>query len=142
LSAPAAHPTITDTNPERIELIRYTENVINTYPQGFHNAKSRWDYFADVKSLALPFLIRAIGVERFDKKRLEIQVTDSGKGIAEDILPNLFGRFVTRTFGDENKCGTGLALYIANQMHIVDKYLDIITDRPGEPMYYCATIPC
>jgi signal transduction histidine kinase len=31
-----------------------------------------------------------------DNKRLEIQVTDSGIGIAEDILPNLFGRFVTR----------------------------------------------
>ena len=45
-----------------------------------------------------------IGMERFssiDNKRLEIQVTDSGNGIAEDILPNLFGRFVTRPFGDE-----------------------------------------
>jgi len=33
--------------------------------------------------------------------------------MAEEIPPNLFGRFVTRTFGDENKRGTGLALYIA-----------------------------
>lgn len=58
----------------------------------------------------------AIGIERFvsiDNKRLEIQVTDSGNGIAEYILPNLFGRFVTRTIGDENKRGTGLALYIS-----------------------------
>jgi signal transduction histidine kinase len=58
----------------------------------------------------------AIGIERFvsiDNKRLEIQVTDSGNGIAEDILPNLFGRFVTRTIGDKNKRGTGLALYIS-----------------------------
>jgi hypothetical protein len=60
LSAPASDPTITDTNPGSIELISYTENIINTYPQALHNAKSRWDYFADVKSLALPFLIRSI----------------------------------------------------------------------------------
>ena len=59
-------------------------------------------------------------MDSIDNKRLEIQVTDSGNGKAEDILPNLFGRFVTRTFGDENKRGTGLALYIANP--IVDAH--------------------
>ena|GEM_PF-6283267 len=52
-------------------------------------------------------------MDSIDNKRLEVTVTDSGNGIAEDILPNLFGRFVTRTFGDENKRGTGLALCIA-----------------------------
>ena len=47
-----------------------------------------------------------------DKKRVEIKVSDSGSGIAEDILPNLFDKFVTKTLGKENKSGTGLGLYI------------------------------
>jgi signal transduction histidine kinase len=47
-----------------------------------------------------------------DKKRVEIKVTDSGGGIAEDILPNLFDKFITKTLGNENKRGTGLGLYI------------------------------
>jgi signal transduction histidine kinase len=48
-----------------------------------------------------------------DKERVEVRVSDSGRGIAEDILPNLFGKFVTKTLGNENKRGTGLGLYIA-----------------------------
>ena len=51
----AADPTIASANPERIQVINYTENIIDTYLQALHNAKSRWDYFADVSSLALPF---------------------------------------------------------------------------------------
>jgi signal transduction histidine kinase len=47
-----------------------------------------------------------------DKKRVEVKVSDSGSGIAEDILPNLFDKFVTKTLGNENKRGTGLGLYI------------------------------
>jgi signal transduction histidine kinase len=47
-----------------------------------------------------------------DKKRVEVKVSDSGSGIAEDILPNLFDKFVTKTLGTENKRGTGLGLYI------------------------------
>jgi hypothetical protein len=60
LSVPAADPTIADTNPERIEVICYTENIMNTYLQALHYAKKRWDCFADVKSLDLPFLIKSI----------------------------------------------------------------------------------
>jgi signal transduction histidine kinase len=48
-----------------------------------------------------------------DKGRVEVKVSDSGGGIAEDILPNLFDKFVTKTLGNENKRGTGLGLYIA-----------------------------
>ncbi|MDQ6864162.1 MAG: HAMP domain-containing histidine kinase, partial [Thermoproteota archaeon] len=47
-----------------------------------------------------------------DKKRVEVKVSDSGSGIAEDILPNLFDKFVTKTLRTENKRGTGLGLYI------------------------------
>ena len=60
LSVPSRAPSITSANSGRIELIRSTENIIDTYLQALHNAKSRWDYFADVSSLALPFLMKSI----------------------------------------------------------------------------------
>jgi len=60
LSVPAAAPTITNANSERIEVIHSTENIIDTYLQALHNAKSRWDCFADVNSLAVPVLIKSI----------------------------------------------------------------------------------
>lgn len=47
------------------------------------------------------------------KGLLEITVKDTGSGIAPDILPKLFGKFVTKTSGnDANKHGTGLGLFI------------------------------
>ena len=55
-----------------------------------------------------------------DKKRIEIKVCDSGNGIAEDILPKLFDKFVTKTLGKR--------LW----MHIREKFLDIITSRQRE----------
>ncbi len=64
-----------------------------------------------------------IRVESFvsvDKKRIEIKVCDSGNGIAEDILPKLFDKFVTKTLGKR--------LW----MHIREKFLDIITSRQRE----------
>jgi len=60
LSDPSGAPTNTAANSGRIELIRSTENVISTYLQALHNAKSKWDYFADINSLAVPFLIKSI----------------------------------------------------------------------------------
>jgi len=60
LSVPSRAPSITSANSGRIELIRSTENIIDTYLQALHNAKSRWDYFADINSLAVPFLIKSI----------------------------------------------------------------------------------
>ena len=56
--------------------------------------------------------IRVESVVSVDKKRVEIKVCDTGNGIAEDILPNLFDKFVTKTPENENKLGTGLGLYI------------------------------
>lgn len=46
-------------------------------------------------------------------KTLEIRISDTGGGIPEEILPNLFGKFVTKNVGDTNKEGTGLGLYIS-----------------------------
>lgn len=55
LSAPSWVPSITSANSGSS-----TENIIDSYLQALHNAKSRWDYFADINSLAVPFLIKSI----------------------------------------------------------------------------------
>jgi PAS domain S-box-containing protein len=52
-----------------------------------------------------------------ESKLFEIRITDTGKGIANEILPNLFGKFVTKSMGDEvNKHGTGLGLFISKSI--------------------------
>ena len=44
---------------------------------------------------------------------LEIKIVDSGVGIPEEVLPRLFGKFVTRDIDGNNKHGTGLGLFIS-----------------------------
>lgn len=52
-----------------------------------------------------------------EEKFFEIKISDTGTGISEDILPNLFGKFVTKTSGrDSNKHGTGLGLFITKKI--------------------------
>ena len=48
-----------------------------------------------------------------ESNSIEILISDTGGGIPQDILPNLFGKFVTMSVGDTNKEGTGLGLYIS-----------------------------
>lgn len=43
---------------------------------------------------------------------IEVAISDEGPGIPEDMLPRLFGKFVTQDVGGLNKNGTGLGLYI------------------------------
>lgn len=51
------------------------------------------------------------------KKLFEIKISDTGVGIAPDILPKLFEKFVTKTSGDTaNKHGTGLGLFITKSI--------------------------
>ena len=47
------------------------------------------------------------------KNKVEIKVSDTAGGIPNDILPKLFGKFVTRSVGSDTKHGTGLGLYIS-----------------------------
>jgi signal transduction histidine kinase len=49
---------------------------------------------------------------------IEILISDTGGGIPEEILPNLFGKFVTKNVGETNKEGTGLGLYISKAIII------------------------
>ena len=43
----------------------------------------------------------------------EIIISDTGPGIPEDLLPKLFGKFVTQDIDGLNKYGSGLGLYIS-----------------------------
>jgi signal transduction histidine kinase len=43
----------------------------------------------------------------------EIVISDMGPGIPEDLLPKLFGKFVTQDIDGLNKHGSGLGLYIS-----------------------------
>ncbi|MGI0048908.1 MAG: PAS domain-containing sensor histidine kinase, partial [Nitrososphaera sp.] len=48
------------------------------------------------------------------KNKIEIRVSDTGAGISEQVLPNLFGKFVTKSAGETNgHGGTGLGLFIS-----------------------------
>jgi signal transduction histidine kinase len=60
--------------------------------------------------------------------KIEIKISDTGGGIPEDILPRLFGKFVTKgVVGTENKHGSGLGLFISKA---------IVTAHKGEITAY------
>ncbi len=43
---------------------------------------------------------------------IKVKVSDSGVGIPKEILPKIFGKFVTQNQNQENKSGTGLGLFL------------------------------
>ncbi|MGH9878529.1 MAG: sensor histidine kinase, partial [Nitrososphaerales archaeon] len=45
--------------------------------------------------------------------KIQIKVSDTAGGIPTDVLPHLFGKFVTRSIGSEVRHGTGLGLFIS-----------------------------
>jgi len=52
---------INKTDPGRIEVIRDSDAIIDTYVHILHNARSRWDYFAEARSLlVVPLAFEAI----------------------------------------------------------------------------------
>ena len=50
---------------------------------------------------------------RPDASSMGISISDIGPGIPAEVLPNLFGKFVTKSLGIENYQGTGLGLFIS-----------------------------
>jgi signal transduction histidine kinase len=53
------------------------------------------------------------GAESSGPSMEEITISDTGPGIPTDMLPKLFGKFVTQDIDDSNKHGSGLGLYIS-----------------------------
>jgi signal transduction histidine kinase len=48
-----------------------------------------------------------------ERNFVEITVSDTGGGIPKEIMPDLFGKFVTKSVGKDNQHGTGLGLFIS-----------------------------
>jgi signal transduction histidine kinase len=61
------------------------------------------------------------------KTKVEIKVSDTAGGIPKEILPKLFGKFVTKNVGTEVQHGTGLGLFISKA---------IVTAHKGEISAY------
>ncbi|MFY3741433.1 MAG: signal transduction histidine kinase [Candidatus Nitrosomirales archaeon] len=61
------------------------------------------------------------------KNKVEIKVSDTDGGIPKEILPKLFGKFVTKNVGNEVQHGTGLGLFISKA---------IVTAHKGEISAY------
>ena len=51
-----------------------------------------------------------------EKDNVIITIADTGSGIPEQILPNIFDRFVTHDIGNFESKGTGLGLYICKSI--------------------------
>ena len=88
-----------------------------------------------------------IMVETFilaEKGLFEIRISDTGIGISKEILPKLFGKFVTKTAGDDdlNKHGTGLGLFITKsiiQAHRGDIFAQ--NNESGKGATFVITLP-
>jgi len=58
-----------------------------------------------------------------NKNKIQIMISDTGGGIPQEVLPKLFGKFVTRDVGTSDHSGTGLGLFISRA---------IVTAHKGE----------
>ena len=50
------------------------------------------------------------------RNEIEIKISDTGGGIPNDVLPNLFSKFVTKGVRDKAQLGTGLGLFISKEI--------------------------
>jgi len=62
-----------------------------------------------------------------EEEKLQVIISDTGLGIPEDILPNIFGKFVTKGHASENQTGTGLGLFVCKG--IIESHGGKITAR-------------
>lgn len=59
----------------RLEVLHNTATIINTYLHILHNANSRWDYFADARSLSLiPSAFEVIKKAILEAKARDVRV--------------------------------------------------------------------
>jgi PAS domain S-box-containing protein len=56
-----------------------------------------------------------------NKNKIQITISDTGGGIPQEVLPKLFGKFVTREVGTSDHSGTGLGLFISKAIATAHK---------------------
>jgi two-component system, OmpR family, sensor histidine kinase VicK len=71
----------------RIEILHNTDNIIHTYLQALHNAKSRWDYCTDIKALSEVFTIDSIKKALLDAKERRGIIIRFVTEITSDNIP-------------------------------------------------------
>jgi signal transduction histidine kinase len=74
---------------------------------------------------------------RIKESEVQVQIKDSGKGIDTEILPKLFGKFVTKS-----ESGTGLGLYLSKNIieaHGGKVWAENNQGEPGASFYF--TLP-
>ena len=72
-----------------------------------------------------------ISIQQLDKKKIMVEVTDNGLGMAEEHIPRLFERFYRVDKSRErNVGGSGLGLSIVK--HIIEAHKQSITVRSTE----------
>lgn len=60
--------------------------------------------------------IKIIMQSSIQKNFVEVTISDSGPGIHQDILPNLFNKFITKGPKSESWNGNGLGLYLSREI--------------------------
>ncbi|MDC8452482.1 MAG: HAMP domain-containing histidine kinase [Candidatus Nitrosotalea sp.] len=60
--------------------------------------------------------IKIIMQSNIQKNFVEVTISDSGPGIHQDILPNLFNKFITKGPKSESWNGNGLGLYLSREI--------------------------
>lgn len=97
---------VTDLDGQDIEILADRERVIQVLGNIMENAiKFTKHGMIKISSLA-----------NADLNKVEIVITDTGGGISGEIMPNLFGKFVTMSVRDGMEHGTGLGLFIAKKI--------------------------
>jgi two-component system OmpR family sensor kinase len=68
-----------------------------------------------------------------------IEIVDEGPGIAPELLPHIFERFVA---GDRRKSGLGLGLYLAKRIATLHRGDLTVESKPGSGARFTLTLPC
>ena len=105
------------TNPGRIEVIHDSNTIIDTYVHILHNARGRWDYFADVRSLSVvPLAFEAIKKALLEAKaratrlRFITEITKENISYTKDFMEIVELRHLD---GVKGNFGVGDSEYIA-----------------------------
>ncbi len=82
-----------------------------------------------------------VDVRADDTRQIRLTVADSGIGIDDDDVANLFGRFIRTARGTQHAQGIGLGLYITRQL--VHLHSGQIRYEPGQPCgsVFIVTLP-
>lgn len=108
-------------DPERIRQV--FANIIN-------NAKK----YTGSGEIILSFRLQGVN-------ELLIMIRDSGQGIPADVLPFIFDRDYTNSYGDNKKKGHGLGLSICKEIITVHKGIIWAESQEGEGTTFYITLP-